>query len=60
MDSDDGYNAFNQFPFHDEVIRGAVEIEFNKILVTVEGRNRLFVIDVPSRKAVKLIVNPTS
>jgi len=59
MPSDEGDGAFNMFPFYNETVRAAVEIERNKLLVAVEGRTRLFVIDVPSRRAIKLIVNPT-
>ena len=48
------------FPLHDEVITSAVEIEKDKIMVSIEGRNKLFVIDVATRMAIKAIVNPTT
>ena len=40
-------------------MRGAVEIARNQILVAVDGRSRLYVIDACTRLAIKLIVNPT-
>jgi hypothetical protein len=59
LPSDTGYAPLSTFPFHDEVVKGAVEIARNQILVAVEGRSRLYVIDAGTRLAIKLIVNPT-
>lgn len=60
MPSDDGDHPMSPFPFHDQIVRAAVEIEKDSILVAIEGRNRLYIIDVPSRLAKKVIINPTT
>lgn len=59
MPSDDGNEPFSQFPFHDKVVRSAVEIGGNQLLVAVEGKSSLYIIDVPTRLASKVIHNPT-
>jgi hypothetical protein len=59
LPSDNGHAPLSTFPFHDEVVRGAVEIARNQILVAVEERSRLYVIDACTRMAIKLIINPT-
>ena len=59
LPSDTGYAPLSTFPFYDEVVKGAVEIARNQVLVAVEGRSRLYVIDACTRLAAKLIVNPT-
>ena len=60
LPSDEGDHPLSPFPLHNEVITSAVEIEKDKIMVSIEGRNKLFVIDVATRMAIKAIVNPTT
>jgi hypothetical protein len=57
--SDEGNAALSCFPFHDEKICGAVEIDADKVLVAVEGRARLYVIDIATRQVVAHIDNPS-
>lgn len=59
LPSDTGYAPLSTFPFHGDVVKGAVEIARNQVLVAVEGKSRLYVIDAGTRMAIKLIVNPT-
>ena len=59
LPSDDGNDPLSPFPFHDKVVKAAVEIEMNKLLLAIEGKSSLYVIDVPTRLATKVVANPT-
>ena len=49
----------SSFPFHYERICGAVEVDADRVLVAVEGRTRLYVMDIATRRAIVQIDNPS-
>ena len=57
--SDEGHDPHSTFPFFEERINGAVQIDVDKVLVAVEGKKRLYVIDISTRRAISYIENPS-